>query len=97
MFNNKPSDMAHNLMDQAGHSADAALDATQRLANDALEGVSHTLQTAGRQIRSNAHQATDRTASYVRHEPVKSLLIAAAAGAALMALVQMIGSPRHPR
>ena len=97
MFNNKSSGMAHNLMDQATHSVDAALDATQRVANDAVEGASHSLQTVRRQIRTNAHLASDKTAAYVRHEPVKSILIAAAAGAALMALAQVIASPRHPR
>jgi ElaB/YqjD/DUF883 family membrane-anchored ribosome-binding protein len=97
MFNNQTSDIAHNLMDHASQSADAAVNATQRLANDALEGASHSLQTASRQIRASAHHASDRTVAYVRHEPVKAILIAAAAGAALMALAQVIGSPRHPR
>ncbi len=97
MFDNKPSDMAHNLMDHSGKSADAALDATHRLANEAMEGASRSLQTANRQIRSSANLASDRTVAYVRQKPVKSLLVAVAAGAVLMALAQMIGSPRHPR
>ncbi len=97
MFNNSTSDIAHRLMDNASHSTDAALDATQRVANDALEGASRSLQKASHQIRSTAHHASDRTVAYIRHEPLRSIFIAAAAGAALMALAQVIGSPRHPR
>jgi ElaB/YqjD/DUF883 family membrane-anchored ribosome-binding protein len=97
MFKNKTSDLAHGLMDHASHSADAALDATQRVAHEALEGASNSLQTARRQISASAHLASDKTVAYVRYEPVKSILIAAAVGAALMALAQVIGSTRHPR
>ena len=97
MFNNKSSDMAHNLMDHASKSADAALDATQRLANDASEGASHALQSASRQVRNGAHHASERTVAYVRQEPVKSLMIAAVTGAALVALAYAVGSPRHSR
>jgi ElaB/YqjD/DUF883 family membrane-anchored ribosome-binding protein len=96
MFKNQPSDIAHSLMDQAGHSADVALGATQRMTNEAVEGAARSLQTASREIRNSAHHASDNTAAYVRHEPIKSILIAAAAGAALMALAHVIGSPRHP-
>lgn len=97
MFNNKSSDIAHTLMDHASHSAETAMDATQRVANDALDGASHSLQVARRQIRNSAHHASDKTAAFVRNEPVKSILLAAATGAVLMALVQAIGGPRHPR
>jgi ElaB/YqjD/DUF883 family membrane-anchored ribosome-binding protein len=97
MFNNNSTDIAHNLMDSASQTADAALNATQRAANIALDGASHSLQTARRQIRTGAHQASERTVAYVREEPVKSLMIAAATGAVLMALAYVIGSPRHSR
>ncbi len=51
-----------------------------------LEGVRHTTQ----QVTDSAKRARDGTVSYVRDEPVKSMLIAAATGAALMALISMM-------
>jgi len=42
------------------------------------------------QMRQRALQASNRAATYARDEPMKSLLIAAAAGALLMGLVSLI-------
>jgi ElaB/YqjD/DUF883 family membrane-anchored ribosome-binding protein len=41
-----------------------------------------------------AAQASDETVNYIKHEPVKSMLIAAATGAALMALISLFTSRR---
>ena len=95
MFN-QTTDAPHNLIDQAAKSADAAIHSTQRFANNAMEGVSHSLQTAGKQARDNANMVSDRTITYIRDEPVKSMLIAAATGAALVALARLLGRPGSP-
>jgi ElaB/YqjD/DUF883 family membrane-anchored ribosome-binding protein len=42
------------------------------------------------QVRQRALQASDRAAAYARDEPMKSLLLAAAAGALLMGLVSLM-------
>ncbi|HSC64920.1 MAG TPA: hypothetical protein VLD35_14865 [Caldimonas sp.] len=42
------------------------------------------------QMRQRALQASDKAAAYARDEPMKSLLIAAAAGALLMGLVSLM-------
>jgi len=42
------------------------------------------------QMRQRALQASDKAAAYAREEPMKSLLIAAAAGAVLMGLVSLM-------
>ena len=42
------------------------------------------------QMRRRALQASDKAAAYARDEPMKSLLIAAAAGALLMGLVSLV-------
>ena len=42
------------------------------------------------QMRQRALQASQKAAAYARDEPVKSLLIAAAAGALLMGLVSLM-------
>jgi len=41
-------------------------------------------------VRQRALQASDKAAAYARDEPMKSLLIAAAAGALLMGLVSLV-------
>jgi len=42
------------------------------------------------QMRQRALQASDKAAAYARDEPMKSLLVAAAAGALLMGLVSLM-------
>lgn len=42
------------------------------------------------QLRQRALQSSDRALAYTRDEPMKSLLIAAAAGALLMGLVSLM-------
>ena len=92
MFN-KIANTSHSLMEQAAHSADTAIHDTQRMANQAMEGMSHSLQSAGKQVRGGAQQASDTTIAYIRDEPVKSMLIAAATGAALVALARLVSKP----
>jgi ElaB/YqjD/DUF883 family membrane-anchored ribosome-binding protein len=92
-MSNSITDASHSLIGHAAQSADAAIHGTQRLANQAVEGVTHSLQVAGKQVRHSASQASDKTVAYIRDEPVKSMLIAAAAGAALVALAWLIGRP----
>jgi ElaB/YqjD/DUF883 family membrane-anchored ribosome-binding protein len=71
---------AEPLLNRASHQA-AAL---AQLGADAVhDGARHVRDTAG--------QARDTTVSYIRDEPVKAMLIAAATGAALMALISLIG------
>ncbi|MGY8904305.1 MAG: hypothetical protein ACKVIH_07130 [Burkholderiales bacterium] len=45
-------------------------------------------------LRDKAQHASESTVSYIKHEPVKSMLIAAATGAALMALVSLMSRSR---
>jgi len=111
------------LADQAAQKADDAIKATQRVANDALNGLSNSVESAhaqaapklvrmaeqaesliGRsaeavrdstqQLREKAGHAQDVTVGYIKDEPIKSVLIAAAAGAALMALVTLASRSR---
>jgi ElaB/YqjD/DUF883 family membrane-anchored ribosome-binding protein len=93
MFNNKVSDTSTSLINQTSHAADQAIKATQHLANNAMESVLDT----SHQLRLKARHASESSVNYIRHEPVKSILIAAAAGAALMALVSLLSSSRSRR
>ena len=94
-FNSTP-DASNSLMEHAAQSADAMVHSTQRLANQAVQGVSHSLKTAGKQVREGANLASDKTVAYIREEPVKSMLIAAVTGAALVALARLAARPSNP-
>jgi ElaB/YqjD/DUF883 family membrane-anchored ribosome-binding protein len=58
------------------------------------KGYAHDGYDAARQqaaaLRERGERAVDSTRGYVRDEPVKSLLIAAAVGAAVIALVEVV-------
>ena len=79
------------LADQAATSADHAVKATQNAVNGAVDSVRDT----SLQLRENAHRMSEKTAGYIKEEPMKSLLIAAATGAALMALVSLASRSSH--
>nr|MDP2190402.1 hypothetical protein [Rhodoferax sp.] len=59
----------------------------------AQRGVDSVRETS-QQLRDKAQQASATTVNYVKHEPVKAILIAAATGAALMALISLISHSR---
>ncbi len=86
MFTDRLPEQAHNMTDQAAQSAQTAIKSTQRLANAAVDGISET----SRQIRTSAMHATDSTAQYIRDEPIKAVLIAAATGAVFAALISIM-------
>lgn len=129
MYTKNPADATitpsvNSTVDQATGKADQAIRSTQRMANDALDGLSDSVHSASsrvsplinrateqatafaqksvdamrqtsQQLRDKAMQASDTTASYIRNDPIKSVLIAAATGAALMALVSLVTRSRH--
>jgi ElaB/YqjD/DUF883 family membrane-anchored ribosome-binding protein len=55
----------------------------------AQDGVAAMRQAAG-DVRDRGSRAVDSTRGYVRDEPLKSLLIAAAVGAAVIGLVELV-------
>jgi ElaB/YqjD/DUF883 family membrane-anchored ribosome-binding protein len=69
----------------------------QRALSDAGElarqGIAKA-QQAGQSMREQVGRASDSTVSYIKEEPVKAVLIAAAAGAAIAALASWLGSRR---
>lgn len=54
----------------------------------------HSVRDTSQQLRDQAQRVSDNTVSYVRVEPVKSMLMAAATGAALMALFTLLSHSR---
>ena len=67
--------MLHRVSEQASAAAQRGVDAVRETSE---------------QLREKALRATDQTVSYIKDEPVKSMLIAAATGAALMALLSLM-------
>jgi ElaB/YqjD/DUF883 family membrane-anchored ribosome-binding protein len=74
------------IVDQAAESAHKAISATNR-------GID-AIRDNSRQWLSRAQQASDSTTDYIKHEPVKAVLIAAATGAALMGLIALFARRR---
>jgi ElaB/YqjD/DUF883 family membrane-anchored ribosome-binding protein len=93
------------LADQAGEAAREGLQELSETVPSALSraaaqaedlaqrGIARARSAAG-QVREQYNVATDKTTAYIRDEPLKAVLIAAAAGAAT-ALVASWVSRRH--
>jgi ElaB/YqjD/DUF883 family membrane-anchored ribosome-binding protein len=80
-----------DLRHQAAPLLERAGDQVSALAQRGVDGVRDT----SRQLRDKAVRASDHTVDYIRDEPIKSMLMAAATGAALMALVSLISRSGH--
>ena len=93
--------LANDALDSlAGSVQDARHQATPLLnrASDkagalAQRGV-NAVRDGSQQLRDRALRASDSTVMYIKDEPLKAMLIAAAAGAALMALVGLLSRSR---
>lgn len=66
----------------------------ERASAMAHRGMDNVRETS-HQLRIKAEHASDTTVNYIKEEPVKAVLIAAATGAALMALVSLVSRSRH--
>ena len=62
---------------------------TESLAHRGMEAV----RNGSHQLQEKSAHMRDATTSYIQHEPIKSMLMAAAVGAALMGLVALFS--RH--
>lgn len=68
------------VADKAGAMAERGLGALREGSND---------------LRNAAMRTSDRTVEYIQSDPVKSVLMAAAAGAVMMALVGLLARRSH--
>jgi ElaB/YqjD/DUF883 family membrane-anchored ribosome-binding protein len=86
------SDLQAAAADGARQVSDAAVKEATRLGDlvrDWLQRQSQTAQGAATAVRERAAAASEGTQRYVRDEPVKAVLIAAAAGAVITGLVML--------
>ena len=86
--------MNANNLSNAGqsvlHQASVVLDQVEALTHRGVEAVREGVHDGVQQVRSKAHNLGDHAVSYIKDEPVKSVLIAAAAGATLMGLLSLM-------
>jgi ElaB/YqjD/DUF883 family membrane-anchored ribosome-binding protein len=78
------------LRQQAAPVLERASEQVSAMAHRGLESVRETTH----QLRIKAEHASDTTVGYIRQEPIKAVLIAAATGAALMALISLVARSR---
>lgn len=85
--------VANEALDSLAGSVQDLRHQASALAHRGADSVRDTSQ----QLRDKALRASDNTLNYIKDEPIKSVLIAAATGAALMALISMMASSRDRR
>lgn len=93
MTDTKLSEMATPLADASQALMDRASEQASALAQRGIDAV----RDSSRMVRDQAHRASDSTVNYIRNEPIKATLIAAATGAALMLLIGMLTRPHDRR
>lgn len=71
-----------------------SLEPSGHLVDQIVQSADHALRDTSRQLRDQAQRASDNAVSYIKEEPGKAMLIAAATTAALLVLVSLL---RHPR
>lgn len=87
-------DSMANKVDDLRSQAAPLINRVSAQAEAAAKRGIDAVKDGSQQIRDKAMRATDSTVAYVKDEPVKSMLIAAATGAVLMGLISMMGRSR---
>ncbi len=82
---------AQNLREHAAPMVDRVAERASSLAHQGVD----TVRERSHQLSESAHRVADGTRHYVQDQPVKSLLIAAATGAALMGLLAFLAGSRR--
>lgn len=86
--------LAANVQDLR-HQAAPLLERATGQANALVHRGADSVRATSQQLRAVARQTSDDTKGYIRDEPVKAVLIAAATGAVLMALLNLLGHSRR--
>jgi ElaB/YqjD/DUF883 family membrane-anchored ribosome-binding protein len=94
---NAAFDRMSDKVESARDRASPLIDRWSSQAENALHRSVDALRDTTTQLREQAAKVSDVTAGRVRDEPLKAVLIAAAAGAALMAVIGLISRSRRDR
>lgn len=87
----KLAEEAHSAINKVKPVLDRWAKDAETLARRGIDSARDT----SRDLRERAARASDSTVNYIKDEPVKSMLIAAAAGAVLVTLVNVLSRSRH--
>jgi ElaB/YqjD/DUF883 family membrane-anchored ribosome-binding protein len=89
--------MAHDTLDRLADQADSARAAAGAAFDDLSSGAAglahrgaQALRERSQYLHDQATHARDATRVYIQHDPLKAVLMAAAAGAALMLVANML-------
>ncbi|HKX42897.1 MAG TPA: hypothetical protein VJO99_17200 [Burkholderiaceae bacterium] len=85
------SDRAEAAVDRAGPMLDRLSSRTQESMHRGVDAM----RDASDRLRERAGRASDMTVGYIQQEPVKSVLIAAAVGAAVFGIAGLVTRWRH--
>lgn len=92
---NAAFDRLTDKVESARDRASPLVDRWSVQAESTLRRSIDALRDTTAQLREHALKVSDATAGRVREDPLKSVLIAAAAGAALMGLFSLLGRDRR--
>lgn len=87
-------DTLQDKASQLAHVAPGTLSRVAAQVDELTRKGMERARTVKDSVADQAVKAGDRTVGYIKDEPVKSVLIAAAAGAALAALIGMLARPK---
>jgi ElaB/YqjD/DUF883 family membrane-anchored ribosome-binding protein len=85
--------LSTRVEDARGQAAPLLSKVTAQAEAAARRGIDAVRDTS-QQLREKATQATDTTVAYIKDEPIKAMLIAAATGALLMGIVSLLSRSR---
>lgn len=88
-----PTTGAQSTIAKVGHLAEDAAASVQDLTHRSIERAREMSST----LRDRAYNAGNQTIGYVREQPLKTVLVAVAAGAAIAVLVRLLSGHRHDR
>jgi ElaB/YqjD/DUF883 family membrane-anchored ribosome-binding protein len=87
-------DTMSDKIDEARSQVAPVLSKVSSQAEAAARRGMEAVRDTSQQLRERAVQASDMTVAYVKDEPIKAMLIAAATGALLMGIISMMGRSR---
>ncbi|MEO8805372.1 MAG: hypothetical protein ABI433_04770 [Burkholderiaceae bacterium] len=92
---NQAFDSLNNKIESARETAVPLINRLSSQAETAARRSVDAVRDTSAQVREKALKASDSTVAYIKDEPVKAMLIAAATGAALMALIGLLSRSRN--
>jgi ElaB/YqjD/DUF883 family membrane-anchored ribosome-binding protein len=90
-------DKAQNGIDELSRAAPAALSRAAAQMEDLTRRTMDRARQAGDQVREKAYRASDVTVGYIKDEPLKAMLIAAAVGAVAAGVFAWLARPSDSR